>query len=146
MRHEPRMRRECSDISMNAEARRRGMFGDDEPPAIGHQIGLRQIEADEQDVGGQMRVEQDLRDGRGIGDRIDEDRMTGRRIASTGAKGWDVRLPNALATARFGGHDRAVVYAKRSGGGDLAAQVRLTATSVSDPSKTATATCTAFGF
>jgi len=38
------------------------------------------------------------------------------------------------------------VYAKRSGGGDLAAQVRLTATSVSDPSKTATATCTAFGF
>ncbi|HKN54679.1 MAG TPA: peptidase M6, partial [Amycolatopsis sp.] len=74
------------------------------------------------------------------------DSDTYRLTASTGAKGWDVRLPNALATARFGGHDRAVVYAKRSGGGDLAAQVRLTATSVSDPSKTATATCTAFGF
>jgi len=37
-------------------------------------------------------------------------------------------------------------YAKRGQGGDLAARVKLTATSVSDPSKTATASCTAFGF
>ncbi len=74
------------------------------------------------------------------------DTDTYRLSASTDARGWDVRLPNALATAKFGQHVQVGAYAKRSQGGDFTARVRLTATSVSDPSKTATAKCTAFGF
>jgi hypothetical protein len=74
------------------------------------------------------------------------DTDTYRLSASTDARGWEVRLPNELTTAKFGGHVKVPAYAKRGAGGDLAARVKLTATSVSDPSKTATASCTAFGF
>jgi M6 family metalloprotease-like protein len=74
------------------------------------------------------------------------DTDTYRLSVSTDARGWDVRLPNALATAKFGRHVRVGALAKRSQGADFTARVKLTATSISDPSKTSTSSCTAFGF
>ncbi|KOV82299.1 peptidase M6 [Nocardia sp. NRRL S-836] len=63
------------------------------------------------------------------------------KVADTG---WTVSLPNALATARFGGRVDVPVHAKRDGG-PLMSKVTLTATSESNPAKTATATCTVAG-
>jgi M6 family metalloprotease-like protein len=87
-----------------------------------------------------------LNTGSAQGAKAPYDTDTYRLSVSTDARGWEVRLPNELATAKFGGHVKVPAYAKRGAGGDLAARVKLTATSVSDPSKTATASCTAFGF
>lgn len=87
-----------------------------------------------------------LNTGSARGAQAPYDTDTYRLSVSTDARGWQVRLPNALATAKFGGFAKVAAYAKRDQGGDLAARVKLTATSVSDPSKTATASCPAFGF
>ncbi|WP_370946574.1 M6 family metalloprotease domain-containing protein [Amycolatopsis sp. cg5] len=87
-----------------------------------------------------------LNSGSSRGAEAPYDTDTYRLTASTESKGWEVRLPNALATAKFGQHVKVGALAKRSQGGDLTARVKLTATSISDPSKTATGTCTAFGF
>jgi M6 family metalloprotease-like protein len=65
--------------------------------------------------------------------------------ATVDGRGWAVDVPNALATAQFGGHVQVPVHATRSGRGPHVATVRLTATSESDPSKKATATCTVVG-
>ncbi|WP_328603947.1 M6 family metalloprotease domain-containing protein [Amycolatopsis sp. NBC_00345] len=74
------------------------------------------------------------------------DSDTYRLSVSTDAKGWEVRLPNELTTAKFGKAAPVRAYAKRAPGAAYTAQVRLTATSVADPSRTSTATCAAIGF
>ena len=68
-----------------------------------------------------------------------------RVSATVDGRGWTVELPNALTTAKFGDHVKVPVYAKKSGSGPHVANVKLTATSESDPSKTATATCAVVG-
>jgi M6 family metalloprotease-like protein len=68
-----------------------------------------------------------------------------RVSASVAGRGWQVSVPNELATARFGDHVRVPVYARKSGSGPVATQVTLTATSESDPAKKATASCTVIG-
>lgn len=65
-----------------------------------------------------------------------------RLSADVDGRGWTVALPNELATAEFGSLAKVAVYAKKSGSAAKVARVRLTATSESDPAKTATATCT----
>ncbi|WP_309114334.1 M6 family metalloprotease domain-containing protein [Saccharothrix sp.] len=66
------------------------------------------------------------------------------RVSATTADGWAVSVPNALATAKFGGQVHVPVHAKRDGGSPVG-KVTLTATSESDPTKTATASCTVIG-
>ncbi|GII58752.1 peptidase M6 [Planotetraspora thailandica] len=68
-----------------------------------------------------------------------------RLKAEVQGKGWTVTTPNALATVKFGDHDSVEVAAQRAAGGSHLATVKLTATSESDPSKKATATCIAIG-
>jgi len=68
-----------------------------------------------------------------------------RLSAATSGKGWSARLPNDLTTAAFGQTVTVPAYATRSAGGSRAAVLKLTATSVSDPHKKATATCTLHG-
>jgi hypothetical protein len=68
-----------------------------------------------------------------------------RVSATVDGRGWAVDVPNALATATFGQHVQVPVYARKTGGGPHVATVKLTATSESDPSKKATATCTVVG-
>jgi M6 family metalloprotease-like protein len=68
------------------------------------------------------------------------------RVAATvDGHGWTVSVPNQLATADFGGYVQVPVYAKKQGSGPLVTRVKLTATSESDPSKKATASCTVIG-
>ncbi|MBB4688810.1 M6 family metalloprotease domain-containing protein [Amycolatopsis jiangsuensis] len=74
------------------------------------------------------------------------DTDTYRLSARTTANGWQVRLPNELATAKFGGTTHVPVSVKRGPGAPHTARVQLTATSIADPAKTATAGCTAIGF
>jgi hypothetical protein len=64
-----------------------------------------------------------------------------RVSATVDGRGWAVSVPNELATAEFGRHVQVPVYAKRDGNGARLAKVKLTATSESDPTKKATATC-----
>ncbi|MEU7480723.1 M6 family metalloprotease domain-containing protein [Lentzea sp. NPDC042327] len=67
------------------------------------------------------------------------------RVSATVADtGWTVSLPNALATAKFGGRVDVPVHAKRDGG-PITSKVTLKATSESNPARTATATCTVVG-
>ncbi|MEV0678544.1 M6 family metalloprotease domain-containing protein [Actinosynnema sp. NPDC050436] len=67
------------------------------------------------------------------------------RVSATAeGRGWTVSVPNALATAEFGRQVRVPVHAKRDGG-PLLTKVTLKATSESDPSKSATATCVVLG-
>ncbi len=68
-----------------------------------------------------------------------------RVSATVQGRGWTVDVPNALATADFGKTVQVPVHAKKNGSGSLVAQVKLTATSESDPSKRSTATCTVVG-
>lgn len=68
-----------------------------------------------------------------------------RLTAEVSGKGWTAQTPNALATVEFGGHDTVTVNAARGSGGDRLARVKLTATSESDPAKSATATCLVVG-
>jgi hypothetical protein len=60
----------------------------------------------------------------------------------TGA-GWSAWLPNELAIAEFGKSVNVSALATADDGAAASATVELTATSESDPSKQATATCTA---
>ncbi|MET7328037.1 M6 family metalloprotease domain-containing protein [Nonomuraea sp. NPDC005650] len=64
-----------------------------------------------------------------------------RLKAEVQGKGWTAQLPNALASVAFGKQDLVTVNAVRGSGGDRLARVKLTATSESDPTRTATATC-----
>jgi len=62
-----------------------------------------------------------------------------RLSASASGAGWTATLRNALATAKFGESVSVPVYVTR--GQSASNTITLTATSVSDPSKTSTATC-----
>ena len=62
-----------------------------------------------------------------------------RLSASASASGWKADLRDALGTAKFGESFQVPVYI--TPGSDASNTVTLTATSVSDPSKTATASC-----
>ena len=64
-----------------------------------------------------------------------------RLSASAEGEGWQAQLPNALAAAPFGGSVDVPVYVTRDLGSDMNGTISLTATSVSDPTKTSTATC-----
>ncbi|MGW1342440.1 M6 family metalloprotease domain-containing protein [Kribbella sp. NPDC002412] len=64
-----------------------------------------------------------------------------RVSAKIDGSGWSMSLPNALATTNAGQHTTVPVYTK-SGTAPLA-KITLTATSESDPTKRATATCIA---
>jgi hypothetical protein len=67
-----------------------------------------------------------------------------RLSASARTAGWSVWVPNELAAARAGRTVSAIVYAKRESGSRLG-QIRLTATSESDGTKSDTGTCLALG-
>jgi hypothetical protein len=56
-------------------------------------------------------------------------------------RGWSVVLPNALATAQFGGTTTAEVAVSASADAAATGFVKLTATSESDPTKTVTKQC-----
>ncbi|GLW62235.1 peptidase M6 [Actinomadura rubrobrunea] len=62
------------------------------------------------------------------------------RLKASSAK-WETWLPNALATAKAGASTTVEVWAKPSPGASRKADVKLTATSESDPTKTSTGTC-----
>jgi M6 family metalloprotease-like protein len=64
-----------------------------------------------------------------------------RLSASLEGDGWTADLYNALATAHAGETVNVPVYVTRTPGADNRAVVTLTATSESDPTKTATSTC-----
>lgn len=66
-----------------------------------------------------------------------------RLSAKVTGTGWAIALPNALATAKTGTTIKVPVQAKPSGNASRLAQVTLTATSESDPTKKATTTCVA---
>ncbi|WP_061300324.1 M6 family metalloprotease domain-containing protein [Herbidospora cretacea] len=68
-----------------------------------------------------------------------------RLSTSVNGKGWSVNVPNFLASAEFGKTVTVPVHAIRAKGGSLLATIKLTATSESDPTKKATATCLAVG-
>jgi M6 family metalloprotease-like protein len=68
-----------------------------------------------------------------------------RLSATVEGRGWEVSVPNALASADVGGHVQVPVHARRTGSGPVVGKVTLTATSESDPTKRATATCTVLG-
>jgi M6 family metalloprotease-like protein len=68
-----------------------------------------------------------------------------RVSATVDGRGWTVSVPNQLATANAGQYVQVPVHAKKSGSGPLVTTVKLTATSESDPSKKATASCTVIG-
>ncbi len=68
-----------------------------------------------------------------------------RVSATVHGRGWTVAVPNALATADFGRTVQVPVHARKGSGAAPVAQVKLTATSESDPSKRSTATCTVIG-
>ncbi|MGH3023014.1 MAG: immune inhibitor A domain-containing protein [Gaiellaceae bacterium] len=64
-----------------------------------------------------------------------------RLSASSSSDDWEVTLPNALAYAKAGERVKVSVLALRDPQGDASTTVTLTATSESDPSKSATRTC-----
>jgi hypothetical protein len=64
-----------------------------------------------------------------------------RLSASATGAGWNAQLANALASAAFGATTTVPVYVTRDEGADALASIQLTATSVSDPAQTTTATC-----
>ncbi|MFF5207057.1 M6 family metalloprotease domain-containing protein [Streptosporangium sp. NPDC000396] len=68
-----------------------------------------------------------------------------RLSATVEGRGWTVSLPNQLATAEFGKQAPVAVNAQQAPGGSRLAKVTLTATSESDPSRTAQATCHVIG-
>jgi hypothetical protein len=65
-----------------------------------------------------------------------------RLSAAARTAGWSVWVPNELAAAPAGRGAPAVVFAKRESGSRLG-QIRLTATSESDATKSDTGTCVA---
>ncbi|WP_329084092.1 MULTISPECIES: M6 family metalloprotease domain-containing protein [unclassified Streptosporangium] len=68
-----------------------------------------------------------------------------RLSATVDGRGWTASLPNELATADSGKNTLVTVNARRGAGGSHLAKVTLTATSESDPSKKAKATCLVLG-
>lgn len=64
-----------------------------------------------------------------------------RLKADVAGKGWTTWVPNALATAKTGAGAKAEVWAKAAPGADRKAELRLTATSESDPGKSDSGTC-----
>jgi M6 family metalloprotease-like protein len=64
-----------------------------------------------------------------------------RLSTAVAGSGWSAQLPNNLTTAAFGKSVNVPVYVTRTPGSARSATVKLTATSVSDPRKTATSTC-----
>ncbi|WP_433362720.1 M6 family metalloprotease domain-containing protein [Streptosporangium sp. CA-115845] len=68
-----------------------------------------------------------------------------RLSAKVEGRGWTASLPNELATAGSGKSTLVAVNALRAAGGSHLAKVTLTATSESDPTKTAKATCQVLG-
>jgi M6 family metalloprotease-like protein len=64
-----------------------------------------------------------------------------RLSASVSGRGWRAKLPNALATARFGARTEVDVAVAAGRDAVLIGTVTLTATSESDPSKTVSRTC-----
>ena len=66
------------------------------------------------------------------------------RVSAKAENGWTVSVPNALATAKFGGRVDVPVHAQRTGG-PIMSKVTLTAVSESNPGRSATATCTVTG-
>jgi hypothetical protein len=64
-----------------------------------------------------------------------------RVAASTATSGWTTWLPNSLANARFGQTVPVQVYVKRDPGAPRSTVVKVTVTSESDPTKTATTSC-----
>ncbi|MEU5721937.1 M6 family metalloprotease domain-containing protein [Micromonospora sp. NPDC047738] len=64
-----------------------------------------------------------------------------RLSASVPGKGWQVELPNELATAKFGATTGVNVSVGATADAAATTLVTLTATSVSDPSKTVTSQC-----
>ncbi|MET8387695.1 M6 family metalloprotease domain-containing protein [Streptosporangium canum] len=68
-----------------------------------------------------------------------------RLSATVEGGGWTASVPNRLASADFGKQALVDVKAQRASGGSRLAKVTLTATSESDPSKTAKATCHVIG-
>jgi hypothetical protein len=65
-----------------------------------------------------------------------------RVTATVEGQGWTAQLQNALAAVKFGDSASLPVFISRSSGAASSAKVTLKAQSESDPSKTATATCT----
>ncbi|HEV2779309.1 MAG TPA: M6 family metalloprotease domain-containing protein [Actinophytocola sp.] len=68
-----------------------------------------------------------------------------RLSATVDGSGWTVSLPNRLASANVREQTQVPVYARQDGPGSRLVRVKLTATSESDPTKTATATCYVIG-
>ncbi len=64
-----------------------------------------------------------------------------RLSTSVDGTGWQAQLSNALATAKFGQTVEVPVYVTRDAGSAGSATISLTATSVSDATKTSTGTC-----
>jgi hypothetical protein len=64
-----------------------------------------------------------------------------RLSASVGGTGWRVELPNALATAEFGASVPVHVSVGAAADATATTLVQLTATSVSDPTRTVTSQC-----
>ncbi|HEX2130202.1 MAG TPA: M6 family metalloprotease domain-containing protein [Actinophytocola sp.] len=67
------------------------------------------------------------------------------RVDASVSDGWAVKVPNHLTAARFGQYVQVPVHARKDGSGPNWANVTLTATSESDPSRSSTATCTVVG-
>ncbi|MFS8096198.1 M6 family metalloprotease domain-containing protein [Lentzea alba] len=63
------------------------------------------------------------------------------RVSAQAEAGWSVSVPNALATAKFGGRVEVPVHALRNSG-PLTSKVTLTAVSEGNQGRSATATCT----
>lgn len=61
--------------------------------------------------------------------------------AGVSARGWTTWVPSAVTTARFGETVPVTVYVKRDANAPRSAAVQLTATSESDPTKSATTSC-----
>jgi M6 family metalloprotease-like protein len=68
-----------------------------------------------------------------------------RLKAEIKGEGWSATTPNALAAVEFGDHETVKVDTQRAAGGSRLATVKLTATSESDPTKKASATCLVVG-
>jgi hypothetical protein len=64
-----------------------------------------------------------------------------RLSAAATGQGWSAELPNALAAVKFGESQPVAVHVSRAGRGNAAGSVTLKAVSESDPSKSATASC-----
>jgi M6 family metalloprotease-like protein len=68
-----------------------------------------------------------------------------RLSATASGRGWSAWLPNALTTAKAGKRATVNVYAMHTAGAAHLGQVKVTATSESDPTKKATTICAVVG-